>query len=222
MFDTGAVFKRTGTNLLSERQYNLIIGATLFWGFIMNYLLIKYIPASVVSSINPIVFIISYFAVCFLGIWMFTSSDSPAISFAGYNLVVIPFGLVINMAVSKYSPTIVIQSMFITAAVTLSMIIAGTIFPKFFEKLGAVLLTSLIVVILVELSLIIITGKSANWMNWIVAILFSLYIGYDWHRASTVPRTLNNAIDIAAALYMDIINLFLRVLGINSNSNKNK
>ena len=96
------------------------------------------------------------------------------------------------------------------------------IFPKFFEKLGLVLLVALSIVIIIELSLILITGQSANWINWVVAIIFSLYIGFDWHRASNVPRTLNNAIDIAAALYMDIINLFLRVLGINSNSNRNK
>lgn len=222
MFDTGAVFKRMGKDELSERQYNLIIGAVLFWGFAVNYLLLKYIPSSVVSSINPIVFIISYFAVCIFGIYLFTHSDSPVISFIGYNLVVIPFGLIINMSVNSYSPTVVIQSIFITAAVTLTMILAGMIFPKFFERLGAVLLTSLIVVVVVELSLIIFTGRSANWINWVVAILFSLYIGYDWHRASSVPRTLNNAIDIAAALYMDIINLFLRVLGINNNSNRNK
>ena len=44
--------------------------------------------------------------------------------------------------------------------------------------------------------------------------IFSLYIGYDWARANTCARTVDNAIDLAANLYLDIINLFLRILEI--------
>ncbi|MBT7579493.1 MAG: hypothetical protein HN633_12065, partial [Candidatus Marinimicrobia bacterium] len=44
--------------------------------------------------------------------------------------------------------------------------------------------------------------------------IFCGYIGYDWGRANQIPKTLDNAVDSAAALYMDIINLFLRVLRI--------
>ena len=43
-------------------------------------------------------------------------------------------------------------------------------------------------------------------------LIFSGYIGYDWARANRLPKTLDNAIDSAAALYLDIINLFLRLL----------
>jgi len=51
-------------------------------------------------------------------------------------------------------------------------------------------------------------------MDWIVAAIFCGYIGYDWGKASALPKTVDNAVDSAAALYMDIINLFLRVLSI--------
>ena len=53
-------------------------------------------------------------------------------------------------------------------------------------------------------------------MDWIVALLFCGYIGYDWARANAIPNTLDNAIDSAAALYLDIINLFIRLLHIMS------
>ncbi len=43
---------------------------------------------------------------------------------------------------------------------------------------------------------------------------FCGYIGYDWGRANQIPKTMDNAVDSAAALYMDIINLFLRILRI--------
>ena len=47
-----------------------------------------------------------------------------------------------------------------------------------------------------------------------VAIIFCGYIGYDWGRANNIPKTYDNAVDCAAALYMDIIIFFLRILRI--------
>ena len=53
-----------------------------------------------------------------------------------------------------------------------------------------------------------------EWIDWAVVFIFCGYIGYDWGRANRIPKTVDNAIDSAAALYMDIINLFLRILRI--------
>ena len=46
----------------------------------------------------------------------------------------------------------------------------------------------------------------------------ALYIGYDWVRANSVQRTTTNAIAAASALYLDIINIFLRLLRILARS----
>lgn len=43
---------------------------------------------------------------------------------------------------------------------------------------------------------------------------YNLIIGYDWGRANRIPKTTDNAIDSAAAIYIDIINLFVRILRI--------
>jgi FtsH-binding integral membrane protein len=51
-----------------------------------------------------------------------------------------------------------------------------------------------------------------------VVAIFCGYIGVDWSRANSIPKTLDNAIDSAAALYMDIINLFVRILSIMGRS----
>ena len=47
-------------------------------------------------------------------------------------------------------------------------------------------------------------------------MIFSLYIGYDWYRAQAYPKTLDNAVDSAIDLYIDIVNLFLRILALMS------
>ena len=48
----------------------------------------------------------------------------------------------------------------------------------------------------------------------ISALIFSCYIGYDWTRAQSGPKTVDAAIDSALSIYLDIVNLFLDLLRI--------
>lgn len=52
-------------------------------------------------------------------------------SFLGYNLVVVPFGLIVNLVVSRYDSALVYEAIRITALVTLGMMLLGTLFPRF-------------------------------------------------------------------------------------------
>jgi FtsH-binding integral membrane protein len=211
--------KSSGINeqIISERAYNFIIGLTLCWGFGINYLMVKYVPVSYALQFGYIPFIIAYFVLCFLGIFIFTKRDNPTVSFIGYNLVVIPFGFIINMVVTQYDPNIVLQAIQLTGIVTGIMMVLGSLYPAFFRKIAGALTIALISMIVVELVMIFIFKTHHTIIDWIVAAIFCGYIGYDWGRAQRIPKTVDNAIDSAAALYMDIINLFLRLLRILGN-----
>jgi FtsH-binding integral membrane protein len=69
-------------------------------------------------------------------------------------------------------------------------------------------------VILWELFDIFVLGIHHGIIDWIVVVIFCGYVGVDWGRANQIPKTVDNAVDSAAALYMDIINLFLRIVRI--------
>ncbi|GAA0820824.1 Bax inhibitor-1 family protein [Colwellia sp. D2M02] len=211
-----SVFNRTETNdkIISASLYNLVIGLTLLWGFAVNYLMVVNISAESIGSINPIIFFIGYIASCFFGIYLFSKSDKPIVSFIGYNFVVVPFGLIINLVVSQYDPTIVQEAIRVTGSVTFVMMLLGSMYPAFFQKIIGGLTIALICVIIVELIEVFIFKTHHGILDWIVALIFCGYIGYDWARANAIPKTYDNAIDSAAALYMDIINLFLRILRI--------
>ncbi|MDE0891339.1 MAG: Bax inhibitor-1 family protein [Planctomycetota bacterium] len=214
------VFSRTHSTgqLLSPRAYNLAIGLTLGWGFFANYLIVKAVPAEALYAINPIVFLLGFFACAMGGVFLFNKSDKPAVSFLGYNLVVLPFGLVVAMAVGQYTDPkydgLVLETIQTTGFVTIAMMMLGSMFPAFFQKIVGALTVALIAVILVEVIGGLFFGWSHGVTDWIVVLIFCGYIGYDWGRANAIPKTLDNAIDSAAALYMDIINLFLRLLRI--------
>ena len=216
MDSQNSVFDRSTTNdtIIGAGLYNLVIGLTLVWGFAVNYWMDTNIDPNTIASINPWIFFIGYFASCFFGIYLFQKSSNPVVSFIGYNFVVVPFGLIINMVVSQYDPELVTEAIRITGLVTVAMMCLGTLFPAFFQKIAGALTIALLLVIVVELIEIFIFNTHHGILDWIVVLIFCGYIGYDWGRANQIPKTIDNAIDSAAALYMDIINLFLRILRI--------
>jgi FtsH-binding integral membrane protein len=187
---------------------------TLLWGFWINWLIVKNIDPVSILRLNPFALFIGYVAMAFFGVYLFNKSDNPLISFLGYNLVVIPFGLVINIVVSQYDPAIVLEAVRVTGMVTAGMMFLGTLFPSFFKKIIGALSIALLLVIVIEVIEIVFFKMHHGFLDWIVVMIFCGYIGYDWARANSIPKTVDNAVDSAAALYMDIINLFLRILRI--------
>ncbi|WP_338726135.1 Bax inhibitor-1 family protein [Shewanella baltica] len=216
MDSENSVFDRMTTDdpIVGAGMYNLVIGLTLIWGFAVNYWMVTNIDPEAIASVNPWIFFIGYFASCFFGIYLFQKSSNPVVSFIGYNFVVVPFGLIINMVVSQYDPELVTEAIQITGLVTIAMMCLGTLFPAFFQKISGALTIALVLVIVVELIEVFIFNTHHGILDWIVVLIFCGYIGYDWGRANQIPKTIDNAIDSAAALYMDIINLFLRILRI--------
>ncbi len=217
------VFRRTenesGGRRVSTKVYNLVIGLVLCWGFFASWLIVKMVPYKSLIDINIWVFFIGYFASCFIGFLIFTKSVNPFISFIGYNFVVVPFGLIINIVVHQYDPGLVLAAIRVTGLVTFVMMILGSLFPAFFSKISRALSISLIIVIVVEMVEIFIFGIHHGIIDWIVVVIFCGYVGLDWSRANQIPRTVDNAVDSAASLYMDIIILFLRILRIMGRRN---
>lgn len=199
---------------ISAAAYNLAIGATLVWGFAVNWLMVKNISVEVIATIDPMMFFIGYFVSCLVGVCLFNASTNPLVSFVGYNFVVVPFGLVLNLVVSNYDPELVSEAIRITGLVTAGMMFLGSMFPKFFERISGALGISLLLVIVVSLFDAFFFGINHEVVDWIVVVIFCGYIGYDWGKANQIPKTLDNAIDSAAELYIDIINLFVRILRI--------
>jgi FtsH-binding integral membrane protein len=216
--ETGVFTRKKKRNqsyqVIDPMMYNLTMGVILVWGFTVNIVLVISIPPKILLGSNPLLFFLGYFASCFYGIYLFTKSINPLISFLGYNLVVIPFGLVLNMVVSGYDPSVVLDSMIVTGLVTVFMTILGASFPKFFQKIHWALTIALLSLAAVEVIEIFVFNIHHDIIDWIAALVFCGYIGYDWGRANQIPKTIDNAVDSAAALYMDIINLFVRILRI--------
>lgn len=202
-------------DVIDRSKYNLIMGGIVVYGLVVNYILCRAIP-NVYEIINPILFLIMYIVLVIAGTAVSAKSSNPIVSFIGYNMVVVPCGLVVSMAVQVYGgleSDIVSQAFLYTFCISGIMIASSMLWPAVFETVGKYLFFGLVAVLLGSIIGIFINGVF-NAFAWFGALIFSLYIGYDFYRAQQYMPTLDNAVDCALDIYLDIINLFLKLLRI--------
>lgn len=214
------VYGRTGNDTMTRNSFYFIMGCILAWGFTATY-----IVSEMTADWKPEMF--AFFLVSIglplLGIFM-SMSKSALISFTGFNLVVIPFGAILGPVLAQYElaqPGIVSEAAMLTGMVAGIMALSGLFFPNFYRSIGGALFGALLALVIVSVaSLFIPALMNFTVIHYAAAGLFALYIGYDMWRASEIPATLDNAVDVSISLYLDIINLFLwilRILGNRSN-----
>lgn len=208
------VFERNGKDVISANAFYGIMAFVLFYGLggtaILAYEAIQYgfMPTNIWIILGL------GLGIPLLGIFIAVQSSNPIISFFGYNLVIIPFGILLGPILNQYTTDSVMNAFGLTAGVALFMGLLGSIFPQFFSKLGPALFLSLAALLLVSIAQIFIPQLRLGVIDYIGAGIFSLYIGYDMYRANSMPKTVDNAVDICIDLYLDIINLLLFILKI--------
>ena len=199
--------------MLSEGTYNIAIGLTLLWGFLINAGMIFFLSPYILK-IHPGVLIISYLVLSFGCVAVVVKSRKPAVSFLGFTGLAVGMGLILTFVVASYSGPTVYSAFLTTAIIVVSMMIISTIKPGSFLSIGRSLMFALIGSILIELVGGLIFHLSLGFMDYVIVVIFAGFIGYDWAKAQMYPKTLDNAIDSAADIYVDIVNIFIRVLEI--------
>ena len=218
-----SAYLHEGETEISERAFNLIIGGMLLWGFLLNYLTVTLFAEQAIAlvyNMNPFIFLAVYLVLVIVGNLMVTRGGA-AMSFIGYTLIAAPIGIVLCVSIQGIPVDTIKSAVLVTAIVALSFMIAATLFPDFFLSLGRVLFFSLLFMVAGSLISLLLFGRHGGMVyEWIGTAIFSLFIGYDWARANTCAKTVKNAIDLSASLYLDIINLFLRIVEIMNKNRK--
>lgn len=199
---------------LSESTYNLTIGGLLAYGFLINGLICYFFGDMFyyTSGASFGLYLIAYLVCIFLSVAL-SSSQSAVVNFIGYNLLVLPIGVLLSISLAPMSVRIVQSALVGTGVFVALMVAASYARPDFFLSLGSTLWVSLVVTVIAELILLFL-GFAAGWLDYLVVAIFSLYLGFDWARANTCPPTVRNAILSATQIYLDIINIFVRLLSI--------
>ena len=141
------------------------------------------------------------------------AKDNLTLGLIGYAIFSLTFGFTTSLILAAYDMQTISLAFSGTAGIMIVFGAAGIMFPRFFERIQGVLVTGLLAIIVVELVMALF-GVQQTATDILVILLFCGFIGYDVHRASTAVPTLSNALWYAIELYLDIINVFIRLLAI--------
>ena len=211
----GIMQRRFGTEgrALSDRAFYLLIGAALLVGLIVNALEVMFLTDFFLSW-NPTVFLIVYLVMVIVGCIMSVWSRNPVISFIGYCMVVLPLGAVLSIYLPAFTYKTITSAFLVTTFLSLFMIILALVYPRVFNSIFALLGIAVLVALIYQI-IAIFTGFGNNtWVDWLIVLLFSAYVGFDVSLARVRPRTVNNAVASACAIYMDLIYVFIRLVAI--------
>ena len=199
---------------MSPRAYNLAMSALIFLGFCAMgagaYFTSTMSFARMMMSGAALPLVFGSFILTIVGMVMMSaaaSKQSVGLSLVGYVIFASTFGL------ANYDLPTINTAFIATAAITFVFGALGVTFPKFFQRVYGIGFGILLATILVEIVLMFM-GVSQSITDLIVIVVFAGFIGYDTYVATTVPPTLPNAVLMASNLFVDIINVFLRILNI--------
>ena len=202
---------------IDARAYNAVMILTLLWGFLVNTLMVAYFGEAIMAALAEVKYYLvlaGYFVCSVTGIVIAIKSDKPLVSFLGYNLLVLPVGVILCLILPGYPVEIITKALLLTGIVTATMALLGIVAPQVFLGLGRTLFIALIVGFVSELVATLLLGYTGTLFDWLFVIIFSGYIGYDIAKSQAYPKTIDNAVDCALDIYLDVINLFLRILAI--------
>lgn len=205
--------------LISRRLYNIVLT-----GFVVLSFVVMALCSQIAGTYefllfitrNPMMFMIGSLVGTIGGVVAMSigrSKENLTLGLIGYALFTLTFGFTTALALMSYSMETISLAFSATAGIMIVFGAAGIMFPSFFERIQGVLFTGLLAIIVVELVLMLV-GVQQSATDIVVILLFCGFIGYDVHRASTAAPTLSNALWYAIELYLDIINVFIRLLSL--------
>ena len=146
------------------------------------------------------------------------TSPNPGISVLGFAMVAIPFGILLGPFLNVFVAVDIIKIFFVTTGLVAILGAVGAMIPDSLEGLGSWVLGALVVLLLGQLAIPVagffgvpIETPLAIW-DWVGVAVFCAIVVYDWNRAMKLPRTVANSIDAGLSIYLDWVNIFIRLL----------
>lgn len=210
------LWKRTGESTLGYHSFALLISLFLVWT-----LGVTVFGAQIGYSMGAN-FWISLFAFIAMiaATGMFMASKSPIVSFIGVTITGFLLGIFVGPVLAYYNVSTIIYALQTTVAITVVMSIFGILFPRFVQKIGGLLLVGLLVITVSYWGQFFFSLFGVNSTilfavtDMLAVFVFSGLIWFEWSRALSLPRTLDNAIDASGGIAIDVVNLFMVLLRI--------
>lgn len=146
------------------------------------------------------------------------------IALFGYLGLSATFGIMLGPILNLYTAASVLNIFAGTMAITGVLGLTGIVYPRSLAHWGSFLYTGLLVLIVAmfgNIFLGMLGFQSAivlRALDWVGIGLFSAFIIYDMNQAMHDDYTFDNAVHYAVQMYLNILNIFLRLLSIFGNT----
>ncbi|MDO4806634.1 MAG: Bax inhibitor-1 family protein [Coriobacteriales bacterium] len=209
---------------ISRRAYNLLTYGLVTVSFLITWGMYGFVNGGGLSralgGVNPLLLLVAYLAGTIGGFVLMgigKSKQSVAVSLVGYAIFTATFGGTLALLLTRYNVGTIYYAFAITACISGIFLILGVMFPEFFAAIGRILFASLLAIIVVELVATIFFHADQTIFDYIVVLLFCGFLGYDSYLMSSDAPTVPNSIFYASEIYIDIVNILVRVLDIMDN-----
>lgn len=166
--------------------------------------------------------VIGSFLVSLLGIFgahAAASANSFPFATLCYFFIAAPMGFMLGPVVALYTAASVLKIFAVTSLLTLGLGLFGALFPRSLESWGVWLFGALWLLIIAQFAVMIGAAFGAtpqqstlHLFDWIGVAIFSALIIFDFNRAARVQPTHVNALLVAIEIFLDFINIFIRLL----------
>lgn len=140
----------------------------------------------------------------------------PAKACIGLGVSAACFGAFSGPFFNRYRAGSIAEVALVALTFTVLLGAAGIIYPKSLQSWRGPLCTSVVGLIVMQLAggfMPALRGTPVRSVEeWIAVLTFCAYVIYDFNRAQQIPRTTTNAVQAGAAVFLDIINLFVNLL----------
>lgn len=207
---------------LSRRMYNIVMGGLVMLGFVVIALgaafastpafLFAVIDNYLAVTIGSCVASIAGVVVINLGM----KREGFGMALAGYALVVCSIGLTTGLILPLYDLPSIANAAVGTAIIALLFTLLGASYPQVFARIQGVAVVSLLALLVVSI-VGGLMGMPLGWIDYAIILVFCGFIGYDTYRAQQCEPTVKMAIFNAVQIWLDLVNVFIRILSIVGN-----
>ena len=172
------------------------------------------------SSEYSLLLIIPAIITAIFGVFITRGNDDLLVSLGGYLLVTVSLGVITGPVVALYTDASGVSILLLTTMIVVGLGIIGAIYPQSLQGWlswlfgGLLLLLTGQVFVPLAAYLGFSIGNTMTILDWAGVAVFSGLVVFDLNRAMRIPYTMKNAIDASLEVYLDFINLFLRLLSL--------
>ncbi len=206
----------TGIGTLSQSTYSAIITLVTLYGIALSGLGVHLTYGMELSGAAAGA---GFFLVILMTL-LAGARIHPLVTWLGYTGMALLLGAVSGPMVAQYSAASALKIFSLTGIITLALGLVGIIIPRNLRFMGSILMTGLTLLIIAQFGTLFFAligfpvGTAMHVLDWVGVALFSAFLIYDFNRAYRIPFTVDNAFNAGVEIYLDFINLFIRLLSL--------